>query len=49
MELVPVSATKFGIKIMDDFSIEFKMDDKGEVESLSLVSPYQELKAIRKK
>jgi aminopeptidase N len=49
MELVPTSKGKFGIKFMDDYSISFTENDKGEITELMFKSPGGEQKAIRKK
>jgi aminopeptidase N len=48
MELVPVSKDKFGIKFMDDYSISFNENDKGEITDFILKSPGGEEKALRK-
>jgi len=48
MELVPVSKDKFGIKFMDDYSISFNENDKGEVTDFMLKSPEGEMKAVKK-
>ncbi|HZY24292.1 MAG TPA: M1 family aminopeptidase, partial [Bacteroidales bacterium] len=49
MELTPVSKDKFGIKFMDDYSISFNENDKGEVTDFILKSPGGEVKAMKKK
>lgn len=49
MELTPVSKYKFGIKFMDDYSISFNENDKGEVTDFILKSPDGEVKAMKKK
>jgi hypothetical protein len=48
MELTPVSSTKFSVKFMEGFTVEFITNDKNEVTSLSLTSPDEEIKATRK-
>ncbi len=49
MELVPVSSTKFSVKFMEGFTVEFMTNEKNEVVSLSLTSPGEEIKATRKR
>ena len=49
MELIALSSIKFAVKLMDNYSVEFKMNDKNEVESLLLTSQYENIKATRKK
>jgi aminopeptidase N len=49
MELVPVSASKFSIKFMDGYTVEFATNDKGDVTDLQFNSPNQKVKATRKK
>lgn len=49
MELTPLSATKFGLNVMEGFTVEFKTNDKNEVISLSLISPEEEITATKKK
>jgi hypothetical protein len=49
MELTPVSSTKFSVKFMDGFSVEFLTNDRNEVTSLSLTTPDEEIKATKKK
>ncbi len=48
MELSPVSSTKFSVKFMEGFMVEFITNDKNEVISLTLTSPDEEIKATRK-
>lgn len=49
MELVPVAKNKFGIKMMDDYSVVFSEDDKGQITDFILNTPAGEMKAVRKK
>jgi aminopeptidase N len=49
MELSPVSKTKFTIKYMEGYTIEFTVNDKGEVTGFVLDSPEGEERATRKK
>jgi aminopeptidase N len=49
MELVPVSKDKFSIKFMDDYSISFNANDKGEITDFILKSPGGEEKAVKRK
>ena len=49
MELTPVSSTKFSVKFMEGFSVEFITNDSNEVTSLSVTTPDEEIKATRKK
>ncbi len=49
MELMPVSKGNFGIKFMDDYSISFAENDKGEITEMTFKSPEGEEKAIRKR
>jgi aminopeptidase N len=49
MELVPVSNTKFDVKFMDGYSVEFVMNDKKEVVSLKLATGGEAVTALRKK
>jgi aminopeptidase N len=48
MELVPGANGRFGIKFMDDFSVSFAQNDKGEVTALTIKTPDGEEKATRK-
>ncbi len=49
MEMTPVSKSKFAIKYMEGYTIEFNVNDKGEVTGFVLSSPGGEEKAMRKK
>ena len=49
MELVPLSLTKFQVKLMEDYIITFITDSNNEVTSLSLLSGGEEIKAAKKK
>lgn len=49
MELVSVSKNKFGIKFMDDYSVSFTLNDKGEVTDFLLSSSDEQAKATKKK
>jgi aminopeptidase N len=50
MELTPLSGSKFSVKYMEGFSVEFTKNEKGEVTGFLLKSPGQEAaKATRKK
>jgi aminopeptidase N len=49
MELVPVSKGKFGLKLMDGYSIEFTVNDTGDVTEMLFASPEEQVKAPRKK
>jgi hypothetical protein len=49
MELVPVSKGRFGIKFMDNYSISFTENDKGEITGMTFKSPSEEEKGTRKK
>ena len=49
MELILASKSKFTIKYMEGYSIEFTSNDKGEVTEFVFVSPGGEVKAPRKK
>ena len=48
MELAPLTSTKFSVKFMEGFTVEFITNDKDEVISLSLTSADEEVKATRK-
>jgi aminopeptidase N len=49
MELAPVSNTRFTLKFMEDYKVEFKTDNNGEVTSFTLNSSEEEVTAIKKK
>lgn len=49
MELAPISKSKFAVKYMEGFSIEFTVNDKGEVTGFVFSSPGEEEKATKKK
>jgi hypothetical protein len=49
MELVPVSKGKFSIKFMDNYSVSFAENDKGEITDMTFKTPEQEEKATKKK
>jgi aminopeptidase N len=49
MELVPLSLTKFQVKLMDDYIITFFTDSNNDVTSLSFTSEGEEVKATKKK
>lgn len=49
MELTPVSKSKFVIKYMDGFSVEFDSNDKGEIVELVFSSPDGKITAPKKK
>jgi hypothetical protein len=49
MELLPASGTKFGIRYMDGYSIEFTSNDKNELTGFMLTSPEGNAKATKKK
>jgi aminopeptidase N len=49
MEMTPVSKSKFAIKYMEGYTIEFNVNNKGEVTGFVLSSPEGEEKATRKK
>jgi hypothetical protein len=49
MELIPLSQTKFQVKLMEDYIIDFITDSNNEVISLSLISEGEEVKATKKK
>ena len=49
MELSPISKAKFAVKDMEGFSIEFTVNDKGEVTEFVFISPNEEEKATKKK
>jgi aminopeptidase N len=42
LELIPLSKTKFAIKFMDGYSVEFISNSKNEISGLSLTSPDEE-------
>jgi len=47
MELSPISATKFNLKFMEGYTVEFMINDKKEVTSLQLTSSDEEITATR--
>lgn len=49
MELVPVAKGRFGIKFMDNYSVAFTENDKGEITGITFKSPSEEEKGTRKK
>jgi hypothetical protein len=49
MELSPISKTKFAVKDMEGFSIEFTVNEKGEVTEFIFSSPGEQEKATKKK
>ncbi|MGD0583953.1 MAG: M1 family aminopeptidase [Bacteroidales bacterium] len=49
IELVPLTKTSFSFKFMDDYKIEFVINDKGEITSFTYSGPGQDFKADRKK
>jgi aminopeptidase N len=49
MELTPISKGKFGIKYMENYSVEFIVNDKDDVTDLVFKSPGGEVKAPKKK
>lgn len=49
MEFIPVTKTTFSVKFMNDYKVEFLMNDKGEVTTLKINIGEQEIKADRKK
>jgi aminopeptidase N len=49
MELIPVTSTKFNLKFMEGYTIEFLTDDKNEVTGLKLTSSGEEVTATKKK
>ncbi len=48
MELIPLSETKFTIKFMEENRVEFHIDDKNNVTDLTITSPEEEIKALKK-
>jgi aminopeptidase N len=48
MELAPISSTKFSVKFMQGYTVEFQTNDNNEVTSLSFTSADEEIKATRK-
>jgi len=48
MQLSPVSETKFSLRFMEDYSIEFEVDGNDKVTGLTFTSPEEEIKASRK-
>jgi hypothetical protein len=49
MELTPVSKSKFEVKYMEGFSVNFTVNDKNEVTGFVISSPGGEERATRKK
>jgi len=49
MELMPLSQTKFQVRFMEDYIIDFTTDSNNEVTSLLLTSNGEEIKASKKK
>ena len=49
MELFPVSKDKFSIKYMDGLSVEFTINEKGDVADLKLTTPNGQMIAPKKK
>jgi len=49
MELTPLSKTRFALKYVEGYNVEFISNDKGEVTDLMLNSPGEQIKASRKK
>jgi aminopeptidase N len=49
MELIPVTKGIFSIRNMEDFSVEFTSNEKGEVTGLQFSSPDENIKAQKKK
>ena len=49
MELMPLSQTKFQVRFMEDYIIDFITDNNNEVTSLTLTSQGEEMKATKKK
>ena len=49
MELTPVSRAKFAVKFMEGYSVEFTINDKGDVSELVFSSREGEVKAPKKK
>jgi hypothetical protein len=49
MELVPVSKGKFTVKYMEGYSVEFSINDKGDVTDLNFIAPGETVKAPKKK
>lgn len=48
MELAPISKTTFALKFMEDYKIEFRTNENGDVTSFQLKSSGEELTAVRK-
>lgn len=48
MEMTPVSETKFTIKFMEGYTVEFQSDDKNVVTGMTLNSPGEEIRATKK-
>jgi hypothetical protein len=46
---MPLSQTKFQVRFMEDYIIDFTTDSNNEVTSLSLTSNGEEIKASKKK
>jgi hypothetical protein len=49
MELTAVSRANFAVKFMEGYSVEFTVNDKGDVSELVFHSPEGDLKAPKKK
>ncbi len=49
MELLPLSRTKFAVKYIEGFNVEFKFNDNNEVASMTLESSGENISAIKKK
>jgi hypothetical protein len=47
-ELVPVGGDKFSIKTLSGFSIQFVLDDKGQITGLLAIQPNGTFKATKK-
>jgi len=47
MELSPTSATKFSLKFMEGYTIEFLTNEKNEVTSLQLTTSDEEILATK--
>jgi hypothetical protein len=49
MEFIPVTKSTFNVKFMNDYKVEFLMNEKGEVTTMKINVGEQEIKADRKK
>jgi aminopeptidase N len=49
VEMVPATTTSFKLKFMEDYKVDFTMNDKGEAVSMLLTASGREVKAERKK